>query len=96
MTKASRILLGALLGGITGTALSLVLLTGCSLEVNRPYLQCTVDDTISFTASEVRTISIEGNVLILYRANDAPVIRRRMLPGETCIRVEAIDWELAK
>lgn len=74
--------------------LVLVLLAGCS-NAGRPFLQCTVDDTLSFTADRVTSVYINGSGLEVIREGDLATIRRNMLPGETCERVDAINWELA-
>ena len=75
--------------------LSLFALTACTPapDPDRPHLQCTVDDTLSFTAENVIRVTPDGGALRIQRA-DAPTIVRNMLPGETCERVAEINWEL--
>ena len=75
--------------------LALVLLTGCNVDMNKPFLQCTVDDSLSFTTDDVRTLYSEGSMLIINRRGDLSTLRHNMLPGETCELVPAIQWELA-
>ena len=74
-------------------AITLVLLTGCK---GRPFLQCTVDDTLSYTVADVRRHYADAGGLTVYRAGGLAPIHRNMLPGETCERVAAIQWELAQ
>lgn len=76
--------------------LALVLLAGCNVDMNKPFLQCTVDDSLSFTTGDVRTLYSEDSMLIINRRGDLSTLRRNMLPGETCELVTAIQWELAQ
>lgn len=71
-------------------------LAACTPARELPNLQCTVDDTLSFTATEVTRLSFNGSGLIVVRKGDLAAIRRNMLPGETCTRVAEINWELAR
>lgn len=57
---------------------------------NKPALQCTVDDHLSFTIPYARRVIYTHGML---HAGD---IHRNMLPGETCTRVAEIDWSLAR
>ena len=76
--------------------LALVLLTGCPMsKPERPFLQCTIDDTLSFTVADVQTVYVNAGVLTVYRVGDLATINRMMPPKETCERVSAIQWELA-
>lgn len=77
-------------------AITLVLLTGCNVDMNKPFLQCTVDDSLSFTTGDVRSLYSDASMLIIHRRGDLATIHRNMLPGETCERVAAIQWELAQ
>lgn len=74
--------------------LVLVLLAGCS-NAGRPFLQCTVDDTLSFTVADVRFVRVDGTILRIARKGNRATVHRNMLPGENCERVDAINWELA-
>lgn len=76
-------------------AIALVLLAGCNVDMNKPFLQCVVDDSLSFTTGDVRTLYSEDSMLIINRRGDLSTLRHNMLPGETCERVAAIQWELA-
>ena len=76
--------------------LALVLLAGCNSNKGRPFLQCTVDDTLSYTVADVLSANTDAGVLTVYRVGDLATIHRNMLPGETCERVAAIQWELAQ
>lgn len=58
-------------------------------------LQCTVDDSLSFTATGVTYSNIRDGALIVILDDNFP-IHRNMLPGETCTRVDEIDWSLAR
>ena len=75
-------------------AIALMLLAGCS-NAGRPFLQCTVDDTLSFTVADVRFVRVDGTILRIARKGNRATVHRNMLPGETCERVAAIQWELA-
>lgn len=75
--------------------LALVLLTGCNVDMNKPFLQCTVDDSLSFTTGDVRSLYSDASMLIINRRGDLSTLRHNMLPGETCELVPAIQWELA-
>lgn len=68
-------------------------LTGCAKPAVSA-LQCTVDDSLSFTMENVTKVSPSEGTLIITRA-DGPTIVRNMLPGETCEPVAKINWELA-
>lgn len=74
---------------------AVLVLAGCNVDMNKPFLQCTVDDSLSFTAGDVRTLHSEGSMLIINRRGDLSTLRHNMLPGETCELVPAIQWELA-
>lgn len=63
-------------------------------DPDRPHLQCTVGDTLSFTAENVIRVTPHEGALLIQRAA-APTIVRNMLPGETCEPVAEINWELA-
>ena len=58
-------------------------------------LQCTVDDSLSFTATGVTHVKQRGSQLVVVLDDNFP-IHRNMLPGETCIRVDTIDWSLVR
>lgn len=58
-------------------------------------LQCTVDDTLSFTATGVTEVRQRGSQLFVILDGEFP-IHRNMLPGETCTQVKDIDWSLAR
>lgn len=76
--------------------LAALTLTACKPDPDpdRPHLQCTVDDTLSFTTESVLKVYPYEGALIITRAG-RPTIVRNMLPGETCEPVAEINWELA-
>ena len=75
------------------TLLALLALTACTPRPTE--LQCTVDDTLSFTAVGIIRVTPDDGALLIQRAN-GPTIIRNILPGETCEPVAEINWELAR
>lgn len=71
---------------------ALLALTACTPRPTE--LQCTVDDTLSFTTTGIIRVTPADGALLITRA-DGPTIIRNMLPGETCEPVAEINWELA-